>query len=223
MAHLALNKASLAKQRGQLQTYRRFLPSLDLKRRQLMQQLAAAKADVRTRRKALDEMAATVGERLPMLAITEIDLSGVVKVASLEIEEVNRLGVTVPSLKTLTFDVMDYALLGRPHWVDTVVEDIKRVSEQRLRLTVAEEVVRRLDKAVRRITQRVNLFEKVLIPTAIENIKQIRIFLGDAERAAVVRSKIAKSKHAAVSGPDELDQAPLAFITIEDGEGGLPA
>jgi V/A-type H+-transporting ATPase subunit D len=51
-----------------------------------------------------------------------------------------------------------------------------------------------LGEAVRKITQRVNLFEKVLIPTTEKNILRIRIYLGDAERAAVVRSKIVKTK-----------------------------
>ena len=54
-----------------------------------------------------------------------------------------------------------------------------------------------LDAALRKVTQRVNLFEKVLIPRARDNIRRIRIYLGDAERAAVVRSKIAKRKRAA--------------------------
>ena len=54
-----------------------------------------------------------------------------------------------------------------------------------------------LDEAVRKVTQRVNLFEKVLIPRTKEHIRKIRIYLSDAERAAVVRSKIAKRKHAA--------------------------
>jgi V/A-type H+-transporting ATPase subunit D len=47
---------------------------------------------------------------------------------------------------------------------------------------------------LRRVTQRVNLFEKILIPTAHSNIQRIRIYLGEAERAAVVTSKLAKSK-----------------------------
>ena len=50
--------------------------------------------------------------------------------------------------------------------------------------------------AVRRVTQRVNLFEKVLIPNAKQNIARIQIFLSDVERAAVVTSKIAKAKRA---------------------------
>ena len=48
--------------------------------------------------------------------------------------------------------------------------------------------------AVRKVTQRVNLFDKVLIPRARKHIERIRIHLSDAERAAVVRSKIAKGK-----------------------------
>ncbi len=41
-------------------------------------------------------------------------------------------------------------------------------------------------------SQRVNLFEKVKIPEAIEAIRRIQIFLGDQQTAAVVRGKIAK-------------------------------
>jgi V/A-type H+-transporting ATPase subunit D len=59
---------------------------------------------------------------------------------------------------------------------------------------VAVERVRRLEKATRRIQQRVNLFEKVLIPGTRQNARRIRIFLGDTQRAAVVRSKIAKAR-----------------------------
>jgi V/A-type H+-transporting ATPase subunit D len=42
----------------------------------------------------------------------------------------------------------------------------------------------------------VNLFEKILIPTAKKNIQRIQIFLGDADRSAIVRSKIAKAMRA---------------------------
>jgi V/A-type H+/Na+-transporting ATPase subunit D len=40
----------------------------------------------------------------------------------------------------------------------------------------------------------VNLFEKVKIPECADNIRRIRIFLGDENTGAVVRSKIAKGK-----------------------------
>ncbi len=64
----------------------------------------------------------------------------------------------------------------------------------RVRVDVADKRTEVLEAALRRVTQRVNLFDKVLIPKAEENIRRIVIFLSDQERAAVVRSKIAKSR-----------------------------
>jgi V/A-type H+-transporting ATPase subunit D len=84
-----------------------------------------------------------------------------------------------------------------PFWVDLMIEHLRRLAEQSVWLQVRQERLRRLEVATRRITQRVNLFEKVLIPQAEGNIRKIVIFLSDQERAAVVRSKIAKQKHRA--------------------------
>ena len=51
-----------------------------------------------------------------------------------------------------------------------------------------------LNRELRLTSQRVNLFEKVKIPEAKDNIRVIEIYLGDQQTSAVVRGKIAKSK-----------------------------
>ncbi|MDP2927327.1 MAG: V-type ATP synthase subunit D, partial [Candidatus Omnitrophota bacterium] len=51
-----------------------------------------------------------------------------------------------------------------------------------------------LRQELRVTTQRVNLFEKVKIPLAEENIRLIKIYIGDQMANAVGRSKIAKRK-----------------------------
>ena len=51
-----------------------------------------------------------------------------------------------------------------------------------------------LEAELRTTSQRVNLFEKVKIPEAKENIRIIQVFLGDQQTAAVVRGKISKKK-----------------------------
>ena len=56
------------------------------------------------------------------------------------------------------------------------------------------EQARLLGEELRMTSQRVNLFEKVKIPEARENIRKIQIYLGDQQTAAVVRGKIAKGK-----------------------------
>jgi len=68
--------------------------------------------------------------------------------------------------------------------------------ELRIRAQVEERRLALLEQAVKTITQRVNLFDKVLIPRARQNIKRIQIYLSDLQTAAVVRSKIAKRKRA---------------------------
>jgi V/A-type H+-transporting ATPase subunit D len=74
---------------------------------------------------------------------------------------------------------------------------MEQMLQLRLRIQVERRCLTLLDEAVRTITQRVNLFDKVLIPQARDNIRRIQIFLADGERAAVVRAKIAKGKRAA--------------------------
>jgi V/A-type H+-transporting ATPase subunit D len=194
MAGLKLSKSGLAEQRAQLDLCKRTLPSLDLKRRQLTVELAKARRAEAEARAAVDAMETRIGEELPMLANPDIEVRGLVKMTAFELDEENVVGVRLPRLNRVECEVADYSLLARPAWVDLVVDRLKEVAEERTRLLVLAERVRILELHERRTTQRVNLFEQILIPTAKRNIQRIQIFLGDAERAAVVRSKLAKAK-----------------------------
>ena len=70
------------------------------------------------------------------------------------------------------------------------------------------DVKRILSKELRTTSQRVNLFEKVKIPEAKENIRVINIFLGDQQTSGVARSKLAKGKATArTAALDALAQA----------------
>jgi V/A-type H+-transporting ATPase subunit D len=194
MGTLALNKSSLKSERDRLKTFQRFLPSLDLKRQQLMVELKGAESALGATRREIDQFAASMQGLLPLLGTTTMDLSGYVRVESVAIGEENVLGVRLPVLQGIEFAVEEYSTLAKPFWVDSLVDCVQQMSALRIREQVQRERVARLNEAVRRITQRVNLFEKVLIPTAQKSIHRIRIYLADAERAAVVRSKIVKAK-----------------------------
>jgi V/A-type H+-transporting ATPase subunit D len=194
MAQLKLSKSGLAEERAQLDLCKRTLPSLDLKRRQLTVELAKARRAHAEARVAVDALETRVGEELPMLANPDIEVRGLVKMTAFELDEENVVGVRLPRLTRVECEVADYSLMARPAWVDLVVDRLKEVAEERTRLLVLAERVRILELHERRTTQRVNLFEQILIPTAKRNIQRIQIFLGDAERAAVVRSKLAKAK-----------------------------
>jgi V/A-type H+-transporting ATPase subunit D len=195
MAKIALNKSVLHRQHEELSLYERLLPSLDLKRMQLTGELKRARDRLAMEQAEVERERDRIADQLPMLANREIDLSGLVRVESVQIEEENVVGVKLPVLVRVGFVVEHYSMLAKPHWVDVFVEELQGMVELRARVEVAKERVRRLERAVRRVTQRVNLFEKVLIPAAKENIKRIQTFLADAERTAVVRSKITKAMH----------------------------
>ena len=195
MAKLKLSKHALQKERENLRLFGRLLPSLDLKRQQLTIEFEKARRAHAKAQEEVDQLEAKIGSELPMLANTEIGLTGLVKMKDVQLGQENVVGVKLPVVQKMEYEVAHYSLLARPAWVDNVVVRLKEAAERRIQVTVAAERVRALDKAVRRVTQRVNLFERILIPTAKKNIKRIQIFLGDLERDAVVRSKIAKGKH----------------------------
>ena len=194
MARLSLSKSSLTKQTRQLQAYQRFLPALDLKRKQLMAERAKAIAASQAAEAAIAAQRQAVRHRLPMLANRELDLAGLVRLRGVRLGEENIMGVRLPVLMGVDLERQDYGYMVRPHWVDSLTDALARMLELQVLRALQARRVGLLEEAVRKITQRVNLFEKVLIPRTREHIKKIRISLSDAERAAVIRSKIAKDK-----------------------------
>jgi len=197
MAKVSLSKSSLSAQSQQLKSYLQFLPSLDLKRKQLLGVRARIQSERRAIEAELETLRARVAAELPMLANREVDLTDLVRVDRIELGRENVMGTWLPTLAELHVRVHPYSHFAKPHWVEPVAKALGDVVRLRIRLVLAERRLALLDQAVRTVTQRVNLFDKVLIPRARTNIKRIRIALSDAERAAVVRSKIAKKKRAA--------------------------
>ncbi|MCP5245977.1 MAG: V-type ATP synthase subunit D [Burkholderiales bacterium] len=195
MPRLSLNKSALHKAEHQLRIYQRFLPSLDLKRKHLIAERARAQQALCETGDRLTELDNIITRELPMLADHEVGLEYLVTIAGSEVSEENILGISLPVLKQVHLNRRAYSFLIRPHWVDRVQDLMAEALTLRLRMRVQRERQQRLEKAVRKITQRVNLFDKVLIPRTREHIRKIGIFLADSERAAVVRAKIAKTRH----------------------------
>ncbi len=196
MARITYNKASLHQQMRLLKRYRQYLPSLDLKRKQLLQERAKAKAELVERQNQLQQQLRWVEQELPMLANNSIDVENLIAIQNVETTEENMVGVSLPVFSDVTFKTARYSCFCKPHWVDGYVDKMQQVVTIKLQLIVAEQRLKKLDLALKKITQRVNLFEKVLIPRAMGNIRNIRIYLSDNERAAVIRSKITKQKRA---------------------------
>ena len=191
---LALNKTSLKQRRDQLAMFERFLPSLDLKRQQLIADLQRSKRIQSETENEIETLLASQRGLFSLLGASEQDLSDLVTIEERTVTEENVLGVRLPLMGEVRFRVKEYSMLAKPFWVDFLVELLQKMALLQLRLQNERTRLSCLNDAVRRITQRVNLLDKVLIPQAEKDIHRIKIHLADTERAGVVRSKIAKAK-----------------------------
>jgi V/A-type H+-transporting ATPase subunit D len=197
MARVPLSKSQLTREKDNMASYRRYLPALDLKRQQLMAERNRERTKLAEVEKRLAAMAGEVGSDVPMLADRRVGLDGLVRVGAVKLGSQNVAGVRLPTVEEVEVLRTPYGRMVRPHWVDTVADRLAEAVRLRVEARVLERRVKMLDAAVVTVTQRANLFDKVLIPQAAENIRRIMVYLGDAERAAVVGAKLAKSKSAA--------------------------
>ncbi len=199
MARLAYSKASLSKESAKLKRYQQYLPSLDLKRQQLALEYKKAQAQLSKTGLDIKHCLEQTAAMLPMLADKSIHVQGLVKLAQVNITEENIVGVHLPLLKQLDFQVAHYSLFTEPHWVDQLVMQLKKIIGLNIQHQIDRQRVDALSLAVKKVTQRVNLFDKVLIPKAQANIRKIRTYLSDMEIAGVVRAKSTKQKRVNMS------------------------
>lgn len=199
MGKLALNKSTLNHEQQRLKSFRQFVPALDLKRKQILAARLKARQAQQQLQQRVDDIDAAVQEQLPMLAGTTLALGDLVKLKGVQRRTENLVGIELPIIDAVDIDRSEYSRLALPQWVDVLVHYLGQVIELRLQLQNEQTRLERLEAGLQKTTQRLNLFDKVLIPQAERNIRRIRIALSDAERAGVVRAKIAKNKRARMS------------------------
>jgi V/A-type H+-transporting ATPase subunit D len=195
MKPIAHNKSTLNSEKQKRQTFARFLPALELKQQQLLAERRKALDMVLIIEADIESILVTVRQQLPMLAAKNIELAGLVQVEHCRVDNENIVGVILPRLREVRLSRAGYGFLARPHWVEALADQWEAILQLRLEHKVMLKRIACLHSAVRKVTQRVNLFSKVLIPDADRNIKRIGVYMADQERAAVVRSKIAKQRH----------------------------
>jgi len=185
----------LRQQRNALKRFELYLPTLQLKQQQLQSAILQARREHSAVEEALDACA----EKISTYRTVFNDTAGVNVVTLSEPAEIkttmaNFAGVRVPVFKAAVFPQATYSLFGTSAWVDQALTDLREQIRRLAELAIIERKLELLHTELRKVTQRVNLFEKVTIPEARETIRRIRIALGDRMTAAVARAKIAKEK-----------------------------
>ncbi|MCS6770842.1 MAG: V-type ATP synthase subunit D [Kiritimatiellae bacterium] len=196
MAKIKHTKNELKAQRDALRRFKRYLPTLQLKKQQLQMEMRRLEQRIDEVREEEDRLMSSIAPWIRLFALP-VDLASMVVLKEVRTTIGNIAGVNIPVLQGIEFEPVEIDLHATDPWID----DARAAIEQRIRLQIEREILaeqhRLLGEELRITTQRVNLFEKVKIPEAQANIRIIRIFLGDQQTAEVARAKIAKSKTAA--------------------------
>ncbi|MFN2350509.1 MAG: V-type ATP synthase subunit D [Kiritimatiellia bacterium] len=193
MAKIKYTKNELKFQRDSLGRFERYLPTLLLKKQQLQMEVRQVEArleeKVNEERRLLEELA-----DWRRLFAEPFDFAAHLRLREVRQTTGNIAGVNIPLLEELVFEKTTPDLLTTPPWVDDGLSVLEQLLSLRVEQDILREQMRLLGDELRVTSQRVNLFEKVKIPECRENIRTIKIFLGDEQTAAVARSKIAKNK-----------------------------
>lgn len=201
MAKIKFTKTELKKQQDSQKQFIRFLPTLQLKKQQLQSEVRQSAVQLEANLAGQRELMERLSGVLELFGDSETAafLEDRVRIAAVKTGEMNIAGITIPTFSSVEFEPLSWDLYDTDWFVDDAVQALKDAVSLREAYKILEEQHRLLSAELRTTSQRVNLFEKVKIPECRENIRRIRIMLGDLDTSAVARSKIAKRKSAAIS------------------------
>jgi V/A-type H+-transporting ATPase subunit D len=196
---IKLTKNELKKQKDNLKQFQRYLPTLQLKKQQLQSVIMDIRQELERKEAERIQMIGDLDDWVAVFAENEIfdeekRLDQLVQPDKVIVKDDNIAGVTIPAFEELTFKDIDYDVDDYPLWVDTAVYKLREIPRLDALVSTLRKQTELLEKELRTTSQRVNLFEKVKIPEAKENIRVIQVYLGDQQTAAVVRGKISKKK-----------------------------
>lgn len=194
MAKIKLTKGELKRQRDALRQYRRYLPTLQLKKQQLQIEIVRQIKVLNQKRKEERAEKDFALSWSGLLTDRGVNIQTWTRPKSIITDLKNIAGVDIPLFERVEFENAPYDLFITPLWVDKAIDALRMLVSAREEIKAVEKGVAILRHELRITTQRVNLFEKVKIPEAEEAIRLIKIYIGDQLANAVGRSKIAKRK-----------------------------
>lgn len=191
MIKFQFNKTALGELGKQLAMRTKALPTIKSKESALRSEVKKAKDRVTELNQQLEK---TMGEYDYMVQLWgEFDKS-LITVKDVKFGTQKIAGVEIPVLDDIQYEEKPYNLFSAPLWL----ADGMRILKELARLGVEREFYQRkmelLEKARKKTTQKVNLYEKVQIPGYQEAIRKIKRFLEDEENLSKSSQKIVKSR-----------------------------
>ncbi len=202
MAKIKHTKNELKAQSEALKRFERFLPMLILKKQQLQSEIQAIEVKMAEKEAVFDGLTNAMKTWVKLLS-EPVELNTLLSLQEIITEEGNIAGVLIPMLKEVKTNKKEYDLFSTPLWIDDAIASLEQQICLRAEVDILTQQRDCVAEELRVTAQRVNLFEKVKIPECKENIRIIKIFLGDEQTASVARGKIAKRRTQDFAEKDE--------------------
>ncbi len=193
MAKIKFTKNELKKQKDNLKRFTRYLPTLELKKQQLLVEIRHIQNTIDRLNGEIEETMKDISRWVDVFA-EDIDVMQFFEMKEVKTDVGNIAGIDIPIFRDVIFEDHEYDFSETPFWVDRGIEVTKAQMKRKAELLIAEKQQEIIREELRITIQRIKLFEEVKIPDSEENIRVIQIFLGDQQTAEVVRGKIAKAK-----------------------------
>ncbi len=185
------NKTSLQQLYKQLNIRVRALPTIKNKESALRAEVKKAKDEMKSMEQKLD---AKIMQYDYMVSIwTEFDAS-LVTIEDVRLSVRKIAGVKTPVLDEIDFYTKKFSIFNRPKWYLEGVALIKEIATLAIEKEVFNKKMLLLDRARKKTTQKVNLYEKVQIPGYEDAIRKIKRFLEDEENLSKSAQKIVKNR-----------------------------
>ncbi len=195
MTQIRLTKSELKFQQVRLAQLRRYLPTLQLKKALLQAEVNAVIQELIQREDVYFQMKRSVERFSHLFATLSLDeFFECLTVKEVKIDYENIAGVEIPTFREVIFPIPTYSLFVTPLWWDKALIEMKQLISRKEENDIIRKKKVILQKELRDVSIRVNLFEKILIPRTESFIKKIKVFLGDQQLSAVSQAKVAKGK-----------------------------
>ena len=196
MSKIRFTKGELKRQRDSLKQFEHYLPFLQLKKQQLQLEMQRIYNQASLKLQQIDNLKHEINKWAGLLNEDEgtKEVAKWVRKGKVARTSINIAGVDLPVFERVDFEDSEYDLFSMPLWIDLAITKIQDLVIFLEEDKIMKEQIRILGHELRITTQRINLFEKIKIPESKENVRLIRIYLGDQQTNAVGRSKMAKSK-----------------------------
>ena len=188
---LKYNKTALREFQKKLQIRERALPTLKNKEAVLRAMVLETKKEI----EHIDDLLLSkIKKNEPWKDLWQEFNTKLIQIAKVYSTKIKVAGIDIPVFESLDTIEQEFSLFSNPFWFRNGVQELKDILEVRVRKEYLSNKLSLLEQARKKATQKVNLYEKVQIPTLASAIRQIKRYLEDEENLAKAGQKLLKQR-----------------------------